>query len=85
MQHIHVATVSSTNDLCKALLDTMEAVVVTADQQTAGRGQRGRRWESPPQGNLYCSLGFRHQPPIAPDQTFSFLFRAALSLKAAAE
>ncbi len=85
MRHIHVATVSSTNDLCKALLDTEDAIVVTADQQTAGRGQRGRRWESPPEGNLYCSLGFRHRPPITPGQTFAFLFLAALSLKAVAE
>lgn len=29
---------------------------VVAEQQTAGRGRRSRRWESPPGGNLYLTL-----------------------------
>ncbi|HEB66963.1 MAG TPA: bifunctional biotin--[acetyl-CoA-carboxylase] ligase/biotin operon repressor BirA [Gammaproteobacteria bacterium] len=33
--------------------------VVLAEQQTAGRGRRGRQWHSPPAANLYLSLGWR--------------------------
>ena len=49
--------VGSTNDEAIALLQRGESekFVVWADEQTKGRGRRGRRWESP-QGNLYCSL-----------------------------
>ncbi len=32
--------------------------LVVADQQSAGRGQRGDRWHSPANGNLYCSYGW---------------------------
>lgn len=31
--------------------------VVIADQQTAGRGRRGRAWLSPKGENIYCSIG----------------------------
>lgn len=34
-------------------------MVVTAEQQTAGRGRRGRRWVSPFAHNLYYSLALR--------------------------
>ncbi len=30
--------------------------VCLAEQQTAGRGRRGRVWQSPPRKNIYCSL-----------------------------
>jgi len=33
--------------------------LVLAEQQSAGRGRRGRRWHSPPTANLYLSLGWR--------------------------
>ena len=40
-----------------------EGVVVVADRQTAGRGRRGRTWESPPGGALMATVLLR--PPAA--------------------
>jgi BirA family biotin operon repressor/biotin-[acetyl-CoA-carboxylase] ligase len=36
-----------------------EGVVLVADEQTAGRGRRGRSWSSPPAAGLYVSLVLR--------------------------
>lgn len=38
--------------------------VVTADQQTNGRGRKGREWISPPGSNLYLSIILR--PEVSP-------------------
>ena len=53
-------TLASTNDLAKQLMEenAVEGTVVWADQQTKGRGQRGRVWVSPT-GNLFCSVILR--------------------------
>lgn len=50
--------VSSTNTECFRLLNTSLAapLAVTAEQQTAGKGRRGRDWVSPYGQNLYYSL-----------------------------
>lgn len=47
----------STMDAVAALGDAgaPDGVVVVADAQTAGRGRRGRRWESPAHAGLYFS------------------------------
>ena len=50
--------VGSTNDEARRLAQTGGAadfLVITATEQTSGRGRRGRRWVSPP-GNLHCSI-----------------------------
>ena len=54
---IHLSTVSSTNDYAKRLARSGQAhgTVVVADEQTRGRGQRGRRWASP-LGGLWASI-----------------------------
>lgn len=65
--------VSSTNDVCRQRMETgdFHRIAVAADEQTAGKGRRGRRWESPKGENLYMSLGFRPkiQPMAAPQLT----------------
>lgn len=63
------ASVPSTMDLAASLVTTgaSQGVVVGADQQTAGRGRRGRIWESPSAAGLY----------------FSFIARPALRASAA--
>jgi BirA family transcriptional regulator, biotin operon repressor / biotin---[acetyl-CoA-carboxylase] ligase len=55
---VHYQTIGSTNDAAAALARTAEAegVVVVADEQTAGRGRRGRTWFSPPASGLYVSV-----------------------------
>lgn len=56
--------VASTNDEARMLADdgAADRTVVCANVQTAGRGRRGRRWESPA-GNLYLSVLLRPARP----------------------
>ncbi len=55
---IYKETVDSTNLVIKraALAGAPHGTVAMAEQQTAGRGRRGRSWASPPGDNLYFSL-----------------------------
>ncbi len=46
--------IGSTNDAAAAL--GTEGAVVIADEQSAGRGRRGRVWFSPPRSGLYVSV-----------------------------
>lgn len=50
--------VESTNDQAMSVARSRQAcgVVITAEQQRAGRGRRGREWFSPFGQNLYCSV-----------------------------
>jgi len=50
--------VTSTMDVAGALATdpALPLPIVIADAQTAGRGRRGRTWESPPGAGLYLSL-----------------------------
>jgi BirA family biotin operon repressor/biotin-[acetyl-CoA-carboxylase] ligase len=41
-------------------------MVVTADEQTAGRGRQGRSWSAPPGRALLCSIVLREPPPLLP-------------------
>ncbi|MDB2613542.1 biotin--[acetyl-CoA-carboxylase] ligase [Chlamydiales bacterium] len=59
-KHIHLNSISSTNTFCKennSLFDKEKLNIVTADEQTHGRGRRERTWISP-KGNLYLSFCF---------------------------
>jgi BirA family transcriptional regulator, biotin operon repressor / biotin---[acetyl-CoA-carboxylase] ligase len=60
---------TSTNDavLRMAISETAEGMVVFAEQQTAGRGQRGNRWESAAGQGLWFSILLR--PKIDIDQS----------------
>ena len=57
----HHASLPSTNDraLAWAREGAPHGAVVTADQQTAGRGRLGRRWASPGGSGLYASVVLR--------------------------
>src|SRR5262245_34905994 len=54
----HFASLSSTNDYLKELVDAPEFTCVVADEQTAGRGRRERTWYSAPGDGLYLSILF---------------------------
>jgi BirA family biotin operon repressor/biotin-[acetyl-CoA-carboxylase] ligase len=58
--HVH-ATCTSTNDLALDLCaaGAPHGTLVVADAQTAGRGQRGRAWHSPPGLSIHASLVLR--------------------------
>ena len=60
LNHRHLSSSTSTNsELLEALqageLDSNDKQLLTAETQTAGRGQHTRSWQSPP-GNVYLSL-----------------------------
>jgi BirA family transcriptional regulator, biotin operon repressor / biotin---[acetyl-CoA-carboxylase] ligase len=55
-----------------------EGTVVVAEAQHRGKGRLGRRWESPPGVNLYCSLILR--PPILPSQAPQLTFLSAVAV-----
>lgn len=63
----HFSSIGSTNQelLHLAASGVAEGTVVTADEQTAGRGRLSRVWHSPSEKNLYFSLLLRpcvHDP-----------------------
>lgn len=49
----------------RASLHDDDILVCLADYQTAGRGRRGRQWQSPRGENLYLSLGLRFEGGFA--------------------
>ena len=53
----HFRKTDSTNARARDLAEggAPSGTVVTADEQTAGRGRRGRRWSAPPRSALLCS------------------------------
>jgi BirA family biotin operon repressor/biotin-[acetyl-CoA-carboxylase] ligase len=55
-------TVSSTSDMLwqRFAEGKTTSAVCLAETQTAGRGRRGDRWQSPESGNLYLSLFWQH-------------------------
>jgi BirA family biotin operon repressor/biotin-[acetyl-CoA-carboxylase] ligase len=71
--------VDSTNERARqlAMEGAPDGTVVWAERQTAGRGRRGRQWQSP-KGNLYCSVLVRPEMPAG--QAAQFSFAAALAL-----
>lgn len=58
---LHFASIDSTNTylLQQANRPSCHGQVVVADEQTAGRGQRGRRWLAAPGDALLCSIGWQ--------------------------
>ena len=69
LNHRHAASSASTNsELIEALqngsLDVATVHVLTAETQSAGRGQHGRSWQSP-RGNVYLSLYHPVHMPIS--------------------
>jgi BirA family transcriptional regulator, biotin operon repressor / biotin---[acetyl-CoA-carboxylase] ligase len=56
-----LATTTSTQDVARQLAEegAAEGAIVVADEQTAGRGRKGRPWISPAGANLYFTLILR--------------------------
>jgi len=60
------ASLDSTNSALQRIpAAEQHGIAIIAEQQTAGRGRRGRHWHSPAGGNLYLSLGWRFSQPLA--------------------
>ncbi len=63
----HFEVISSTNDHARELAEQGAAhgEVVIAEEQTGGRGRRGRPWSSPRAANVYLSVVLRPDLPPA--------------------
>ena len=69
LNHRHLTTSPSTNseliaDVQNGTLNAAEMHLLTAETQSAGRGQHGRSWQSP-RGNVYLSLYYPVHMPIS--------------------
>lgn len=65
---VHEPVVDSTNERAFAALadgSASDGWVVVAERQTAGRGRRGARWESPAKEGLYASVVLAPERPFA--------------------
>lgn len=65
--YVYLPTTQSTNmeAMARAIQGAPEGTVIVADEQTGGRGRKGRVWASPAGAGLYISLILR--PDIPPE------------------
>jgi BirA family biotin operon repressor/biotin-[acetyl-CoA-carboxylase] ligase len=65
---VHLRRTDSTNRRARelALAGAPHGTLVTASEQTAGRGRQGRRWSAPAGSALLMSLLLRSVPPLLP-------------------
>lgn len=65
---LHLRQTGSTNERARGLAASgaPHGTLVTADEQTSGRGRQGRRWSAPPGRALLCSLVLRDPPRLLP-------------------
>jgi BirA family biotin operon repressor/biotin-[acetyl-CoA-carboxylase] ligase len=63
---LHLRATTSTNDRARALAmaGAPHGTLVTAGEQSSGRGRQGRVWTAPPGRALLCSLVLRHSSPL---------------------
>jgi BirA family biotin operon repressor/biotin-[acetyl-CoA-carboxylase] ligase len=65
---VHYRLTESTNECARELAGrgAPHGTLVTASEQSAGRGRQGRRWTAPPGRALLCSLVVRDPPQLMP-------------------
>jgi BirA family biotin operon repressor/biotin-[acetyl-CoA-carboxylase] ligase len=65
---LHLRVTTSTSDRARAIAEAgaPHGTLVTAREQTAGRGRQGRRWSTPPGGTIAMSLVLRELPALPP-------------------
>jgi BirA family biotin operon repressor/biotin-[acetyl-CoA-carboxylase] ligase len=65
---LHLRITSSTSDRARdlAMAGAPHGALVTASEQTAGRGRQGRTWSAPPGAALLMSVVLRDAPPLLP-------------------
>lgn len=79
----YAPVIDSTNTKAKQLAEEgyPSGTVVIAERQEAGRGRRGRSWESPDGAGIFMTLMLR--PDIKPDNASMLTLVAALAVAAA--
>ena len=80
----HTASTGSTNDSLKELarLGAPEGLVLSTDEQTTGRGRRGRTWIAPPGSSLLLSVLLRPTWLPAPDAFYLTMMAAVACVEA---
>ena len=80
-RHLHVTSCGSTNDLAagEARAGAPAGTLITADEQTAGRGRLGRVWHAAPGENLTFSVVLRPARPAAEIPTLTLLAGGAVA------
>jgi len=75
----HYASIGSTNDRARALArqGAPEIALISADEQTSGRGRQGRSWHTPPGAALAFSLLTR--PALAAHRAMRLTMLAGLA------
>jgi BirA family transcriptional regulator, biotin operon repressor / biotin---[acetyl-CoA-carboxylase] ligase len=65
---LHLRRTDSTNTRARELAarGAPHGTLVTAAEQTAGRGRQGRTWSAPPGRSLLCSVVIREPPRLLP-------------------
>ncbi len=65
---LHLRRTGSTNDRARELVarGAPHGTLVTAGEQSAGRGRQGRTWSAPPGRALLCSVVVRDPPRLLP-------------------
>jgi BirA family transcriptional regulator, biotin operon repressor / biotin---[acetyl-CoA-carboxylase] ligase len=65
---VHHRLTDSTNERAKelALIGAPHGTLVTADEQTAGRGRQGREWTAPPRSAVLMSVVLRELDEMLP-------------------
>jgi BirA family biotin operon repressor/biotin-[acetyl-CoA-carboxylase] ligase len=65
---LHLRRTTSTNERARELAarGAPHGTLVTAAEQTAGRGRQGRTWTAPPGRGLLCSVVVRDPPRLLP-------------------
>lgn len=65
---LHLRATTSTNDRARELAQAgaPHGTLVTAAEQTAGRGRQGRTWSAPPGSTLLLSVVLRDPPALLP-------------------
>lgn len=72
-------SIPSTNTYAKSIAwDSAEGTVIITDEQTQGRGRRGRNWHSPANQNIYLSLLLKPEIPIQQVPLFTQMAAAAV-------
>ena len=68
LPRVHLRVTDSTNERARelALAGAPDGTLVTAAEQSAGRGRQGRRWSAPAGSSILMSLVVRSPPRLLP-------------------